>query len=48
MTQFPLQFEGIQEAHFIVKGRNRDTAWFRMLDNEWPGVELRLRSMLHG
>jgi RimJ/RimL family protein N-acetyltransferase len=28
-------FEGIQEAHFIVKDRNRDTAWFRMLDHEW-------------
>lgn len=32
------RFEGIQEAHFIVKGRNRDTAWFRILDSEWPTV----------
>jgi RimJ/RimL family protein N-acetyltransferase len=29
-------FEGIQEAHMIVKDRNRDTAWFRMLAHEWP------------
>lgn len=29
-------FEGIQEAHYIVKDENRDTAWFRMLDREWP------------
>jgi RimJ/RimL family protein N-acetyltransferase len=28
-------FEGIQEAHYIIKDRNRDTAWFRMLDHEW-------------
>lgn len=28
-------FEGIQEAHYIVKDRSRDTAWFRMLDHEW-------------
>jgi len=28
-------FEGVQEAHMIVKGRSRDTAWFRMLDTEW-------------
>lgn len=28
-------FEGIQDAHYIVKGRSRDTAWFRMLDHEW-------------
>ena len=29
-------FEGIQQAHYIVKDRNRDTAWFRMLSDEWP------------
>ncbi len=28
-------FEGIQEAHYIIKGRNRDTAWYRLLDHEW-------------
>jgi len=36
------QFEGIQEAHLIVKGENRDTAWFRILDREWPAVRTRL------
>ena len=36
------RFEGIQDAHYIVKGRNRDTAWFRMLDAEWPAVRRRL------
>lgn len=29
-------FEGIFRQHKIVKGRNRDTAWFAMLDSEWP------------
>ena len=28
-------FEGIQQAHSIVKGRSRDTAWFRMLRADW-------------
>jgi RimJ/RimL family protein N-acetyltransferase len=28
-------FEGIFRQHMIVKGRNRDTAWFSMLDSEW-------------
>jgi len=28
-------FEGIQDAHYIIKGRRRDTAWFRMLAHEW-------------
>ena|SRR5947207_1613752 len=29
-------FEGIFRQHMIVKSRNRDTAWFSMLDSEWP------------
>jgi RimJ/RimL family protein N-acetyltransferase len=29
-------FEGIFRQHMIVKGRNRDTAWFSMVDSEWP------------
>jgi RimJ/RimL family protein N-acetyltransferase len=29
-------FEGIFRQHMIVKKRNRDTAWFAMLDSEWP------------
>ena len=29
-------FEGIFRQHQIVKGQNRDTAWFSMLDTEWP------------
>lgn len=30
------RFEGIFRQHMIIKGRNRDTAWFAMLDAEWP------------
>lgn len=41
-------FECIQEQHMIVKGINRDTAWFRMLDQEWPAVRSKLESMLYG
>jgi len=29
-------FEGIFRQHLVVKGRNRDTAWYSMLDREWP------------
>jgi RimJ/RimL family protein N-acetyltransferase len=29
-------FEGILRRHMIAKGRNRDTAYYSMLDNEWP------------
>lgn len=29
-------FEGVFRQHMIVKGHNRDTAWFSLLDHEWP------------
>lgn len=29
-------FEGIFRQHMIIKGASRDTAWFSMLDTEWP------------
>jgi RimJ/RimL family protein N-acetyltransferase len=29
-------FEGVFRQHMIVKGRTRDTAWYSMLDGEWP------------
>lgn len=45
--RFGFVFEGIFRQHLIVKGRNRDTAWFAMLDADWPrirrGFELWLR-----
>jgi RimJ/RimL family protein N-acetyltransferase len=41
------QFEGIQESHMIMKGRNRDTAWFRILVHEWSAVEAHLRALLY-
>jgi RimJ/RimL family protein N-acetyltransferase len=36
--RFGFQFEGIFRNHMIVKGRNRDTAWFSIIDSEWPRV----------
>jgi RimJ/RimL family protein N-acetyltransferase len=34
--RYGFTFEGVFRQHMIVKGRNRDTAWFSMLDSEWP------------
>jgi RimJ/RimL family protein N-acetyltransferase len=34
--RYGFAFEGIFRQHMIAKGRNRDTAWFSMLDSEWP------------
>ena len=39
-------FEGIFRQHMIVKGRNRDTAWFSMLDREWPARKAALENWL--
>ena len=32
------RFEGIFYNHMNFKGRNRDTAWYSILDDEWPEV----------
>jgi RimJ/RimL family protein N-acetyltransferase len=37
--RFSFTFEGVFRQHMIVKGHNRDTAWFSMLDSEWPGIK---------
>lgn len=34
--RFGFTFEGVFRQHMIIKGENRDTAWFSMLDSEWP------------
>lgn len=39
-------FEGVFRRHMIVKGRNRDTAWFSVVDEEWPQVQRRLEARL--
>ncbi len=33
-------FEGVFRRHMVIKGRNRDTAWFSMLDSEWPAIRV--------
>ncbi len=31
-------FEGIFSKHMVVKGRNRDTAWYAITDDRWPAI----------
>lgn len=40
-------YEGLFRQHMIVKGRNRDTAWFSLLDGEWPSARARLERWLY-
>lgn len=41
------KFEGIQQNHMIVKGGNRDTAWYRIIDTEWPEIKEKLEKILY-
>jgi RimJ/RimL family protein N-acetyltransferase/GNAT superfamily N-acetyltransferase len=34
--RFGFAFEGVFRQHMVVKGENRDTAWYSMIDSEWP------------
>ncbi len=36
--RFGFGFEGIFRQHLVVKGRNRDTAWYAIVDKEWPAI----------
>lgn len=34
--RFGFVYEGLFRQHMIVKGENRDTAWFSIIDGDWP------------
>ena len=34
--RFGFTFEGVFRQHMIIRGQSRDSAWFSMLDHEWP------------
>ncbi|MEJ7839948.1 MAG: GNAT family protein [Thermomicrobiales bacterium] len=36
--RFGFSFEGIFRQHMITKGKNRDTAWFSIIDSEWEAI----------
>jgi RimJ/RimL family protein N-acetyltransferase len=37
--RFGYTFEGVFRQHMVAKGRNRDTAWFAMIDADWPRLK---------
>ncbi|WP_185983661.1 GNAT family N-acetyltransferase [Aureimonas mangrovi] len=39
-------WEGLFRQHMIVKGENRDTAWFSLLDREWPHCRVAFEAWL--
>ena len=44
--RYGFAYEGTFRQHLIAKGRNRDNAWFSMLDSEWPARKLNFERWL--
>ena len=44
--RFGFTFEGMFRQHFVIKGRNRDSAWFSILGHEWPRLDAGFRKWL--
>lgn len=43
LAALPAQFEGIHRKHMLVRGgERRDSAWYSILDDEWPDVRANL------
>ncbi|KAJ5584524.1 uncharacterized protein N7459_004324 [Penicillium hispanicum] len=38
-ARFGFTPEGVFRQHMVIKGRSRDTAWFSILDSEWPALK---------
>lgn len=44
--RFGFTYEGTFKQHMVVKGLNRDTAWFAILDSEWPRLKVAYEAWL--
>jgi RimJ/RimL family protein N-acetyltransferase len=44
--RFGFRYEGTFLRHMVVKGRNRDTAWYAITDEEWPAVRAGFQAWL--
>jgi len=44
LAALPAEFEGIFRKHMLVRGgERRDSAWYSVIDDDWPGVKAALR-----
>jgi RimJ/RimL family protein N-acetyltransferase len=44
--RYGFTFEGVFRQHMVSKGANRDTAWFSMIDGEWPVIRAAFEAWL--
>lgn len=49
LAALPAQFEGVFRKHMLVRGgERRDSAWYSVIDDDWPAVKAALRERLAG
>jgi N-acetyltransferase len=49
LAALPSQFEGVFRKHMVVRGgQRRDSAWYAVIDDDWPEVKAALRDRLAG
>jgi len=47
LAALPAQFEGVSRKHMLVRGgERRDSAWYAVIDDDWPAVKANLRRRL--
>ncbi|KRB54147.1 GCN5 family acetyltransferase [Rhizobium sp. Root708] len=44
--RFGFSFEGVFRQHMVAKGKNRDTAWFAIIDADWPRLKVAYEAWL--
>lgn len=45
-VRFGFTFEGVFRNHMVLKARNRDTAWYAIIDSDWPQIKSRFERWL--
>jgi RimJ/RimL family protein N-acetyltransferase len=49
LAALPAEFEGIHRKHMVVRGdERRDSAWYAVIDDDWPDVKAALERRLEG
>ncbi|MEP2981145.1 MAG: GNAT family protein [Lentilitoribacter sp.] len=44
--RYGFTFEGVFRQHIVAKGKNRDTAWYAMIDQDWPAIKFAMEAWL--
>ena len=44
--RYGFTFEGVFRQHIVAKGKNRDTAWYAMIDQDWPVIKSAMQAWL--